>query len=303
MNENKQSIPVNEDLPEVKVTKNSRFSLIWIIPLVSAVIGGLLVFQTITQMGVPVTITFKNGSDLVAGKTPVKFNGIEVGTIKTVTPNKNLNGVIVKVTINRSASHIARKGSEFWVVRPEIGPRGITGLDTIFSGQYIEVIPGKGEPEKKFTGLETPLDEKRNEKGLHLLLKSELRGSLHSGSAVYYREIKVGEVEKSELASDSQFVNIYIFINEKYAPLVHENSKFWNASGIGLKVGLFGAKVQTESLQSILAGGVAFVTPNNAHMGTLAKDGDIFELNDKPDEMWLKWKPSIPISDIPESIN
>ena len=283
----------NENVPEVIVKKESRFSPIWIIPLVALGIGGWLLFQVLTQMGIPITIMFKDGTDLVAGKTYIKFNGINVGIVKSLDLSKDLKGVIVKANLNRSASHIAREGSSFWIVKPEIGPKGITGLDTIFSGQYIAVIPGHGKPEKIFTGIESPPDITQNEKGLHLLLKADRLGSLHAGAPVYYREIKVGEVERTELAQDSMHVNVYIFVDDTYSALVHQNTKFWNASGIGLNVGLFGAKMKTESLKAILTGGIAFATPNNQHMGPANENGDEFKLFEKPEDLWLKWKPEI----------
>jgi len=194
---------------------------------------------------------------------------------------------------DNSAAALVREGAAFWVVRPQVGPAGITGLDTLVSGVYIAAAPGTGEPTREFTGLEEPQLGSKNAPGLNLVLYSDRLGSLQVASPIYYREIQVGVVESFGLAENAEKVKIYIHISDKYAPLVREKTQFWNASGIKMTTNLLGMTIKTESLASVLAGGIAFGTPDNRRMGAEVKDGTVFELHDAPQKKWLKWKPKI----------
>lgn len=295
MNEqNEKSLKENE-LPEVVMVKHKRISIIWIIPIIAAGIGLWLIYTAIVGSGIPITITFKDGSN-IDSKTLIKYEGVAVGKINLIKLNNTLDGVIVKATLDRSASKLACAGSRFWVVRPKISFSGISGLETLISGSYIGVKPGKGFRTKFFKGLENPPIGDPNEAGLKIIIRADKLGSLHEGAPVYYREVKVGEVENYKLAGNAQTVDIGVNIIKKYAPLVCENTKFWNASGIGMSVSLFGAKVKTESLAAILTGGIAFATPNNQQMGPASKNGAVFQLYDKPEDEWLKWSPNIDLS-------
>ena len=204
--------------------------------------------------------------------------------------------MIVKARLKRSAAALAGSGAQFWIVSPKIGFSGISGLDTIISGSYIGVKPGKGPRVKFFEGLEDPPLGDMDNTGLKIIIKADKLGSLHPGAPVYYREVKVGDVETCELAENGQSVDINVGIFKKYAPLVCDNSQFWNASGIGMSVGLFGAKIKSESVEAILTGGIAFATPDNEQMGPPSKSGAIFSLYDNPKDEWLKWKPDIDLS-------
>lgn len=295
MNDKNEKKINEEELPEVVMVKHRRFSLIWIIPIIAAGIGVWLLLTAIVQSGIPITITFKNGAN-VDSKTLIKYEGVVVGNVSSVKLNKDLDGVTVKASLNRSAKGLASEGSLFWVVRPQISYSGITGLETLISGSYIGVKPGKGAKTKIFKGVEEPPVENLDEGGLKIILRSDKLGSLHPGAPVYYREIKVGEVTSYKMEGNSQSVILYVNILKQYVPLIHENTKFWNASGIGMSLSLFGAKVKTESLESILTGGIAFATPNNDKMGALSKDNDVFALYDEPKKEWLKWQPDISIN-------
>lgn len=280
------------ELPEAVMVKHRRFSLIWIIPIIAAGIGIWLVYKTVIESGIPITITFKDGANIDL-RTLVKYQGVVVGKVNSVKLNNSLDGVILKARLDRSASKLARSGSMFWVVRPKIGFGGISGLETLISGSYIGVKPGAGSPARVFKGVENHPFGDLNGAKLKIIIKSDKLGSLHPGAPVYYREVKVGEVENHELAGNAQSVDIHVNIFRKYAPLVRKNTRFWNASGIGTSISLFGAKMKTESLEAILAGGIAFATPNNKQMGPVIEDGAVFFLYDEPENEWLKWKPDI----------
>jgi paraquat-inducible protein B len=155
---------------------------------------------------------------------------------------------------------------------------------------------GKGATQRAFVAMDAPAPAAKTPKQLQILLTADRRGSVKSGSPVYYRQVKVGEVNGAALAKTADTVNITCAIEKKYAPLVRENSRFWNVSDIGVDLGLFrGGQIKTESLESILAGGLAFATPDEDQMGATAKNGALFSLYDAPEDAWLAWRPKIPL--------
>ena len=183
--------------------------------------------------------------------------------------------------------------------------QGVRGLETLVGGAYIEARPGTGGAARSFAALDrAPTAAASEVAGLHVVLQAERLGSLKPGSPVYYREIKVGQIESHELGPTAERVHIHATIHEKYAPLVRENTVFWNASGIGVDIGFSGLQIQTESLESLLHGGIAFATPSGetgwfsgaaAEVAAPAKDGALFKLHPKLDKKWLKWSPKIPL--------
>jgi len=191
---------------------------------------------------------------------------------------------------------IARVGSQFWVVKPELGLIKTSNLETLVTGQYIEVLPAAKNlgPQKSFMALASPPEAVKREDGLSLVLSAARRGSLKAGVPVTYREITVGKVTGYELGQTADRVLIHILIEPKYAPLVRSGTRFWNTSGFDFDVGLFrGATVRTESLETMIQGGVAFATPDGERMGSPARPEQTFALFDKFEEEWLGWAPKI----------
>src|SRR5690606_12120886 len=169
-------------------------------------------------------------------------------------------------------------------------------LETLVTGQYLEVLPASkpGAEQTHFVISSGPPNVSAREDGLRLVLSAARRGSIKPGGLVSYREIPVGKVTSFELGPTSDGVLIHVLIGPRYAPLVRSGSRFWNASGIGVEAGLFkGVKVRTESLEALIAGGIAFATPNNPEMGGPAQPGQTFALHDEPIELWLQWAPKI----------
>ncbi|MBC2606542.1 intermembrane transport protein PqiB [Pelagicoccus albus] len=273
---------------------NSKSSLlIWVVPLVALLVGGYMIVKDLQEQGPTITIVFEEGSGLEAGKTVLRYKGLAVGTVESVALTGDLSKVEATLQLQKSAKGLAREGSKFWILRPEIGLEGITGLDTLISGPTIQVLPGVGPNRKHFTALDrAPL--KGSEVGYTYLLSVDQLGSLKVGSPVLYRQFKVGEVVATSLAPDATGIQIKIQINSPYDKLVRTDSIFWNASGIALKVGLLGAKIQTDSLQSVLAGGIMFATPEGKEgLSPLASENTEFILQPEFDEEWLEWQPSI----------
>ncbi|HTX22080.1 MAG TPA: MlaD family protein [Candidatus Aquilonibacter sp.] len=283
------------DLPKAKIRKQSRFSLVWFVPLIAAMVAAWLVFNEIWQAGPLITIQFNDGNEIVANQTILRYRGVRVGTVRSVELTRDGQHVEVRARLDRSAESLAREGSLFWIVHPEFGTGGLHGLETIVSGPYIQVEPGNGGKQTKFIGAEEPPILKTSEGGVEIILTTSNLGELTVGSPVYYRGIEVGSVWYFELGNDSTAVNVHILIETNFAPLVRADSEFWNAGGISFQLGLFsGLSMNAETVKSLLIGGIAFATPSPP--GILATNGSIFPLNEKVDDNWLKWSPAIGIT-------
>ena len=286
------------DLPQAKIKRQPRVSMIWIVPLAAAIVGGWLVFKYVRQMGPVISIQFSDGNEIKANQTTLRYRGVRVGEVLSVKLTHDLEHVEVRARLDKPAENLARDGSVFWVVRPEVGAGGLHGLETIVSGPYIQVQPGGGKEQKSFIGAEKPPILKSSEGGLEIILTTPSLGSLTVGAPVYYRGMEVGSVRYFVLGKDSTAVNIHVLIETNYAPLVRTDSKFWNAGGIGVHFGLFsGFSMSAESLKALVIGGIAFATPQSP--GILVTNGVIFPLNDKVDGKWLKWSPAITITNAP----
>jgi paraquat-inducible protein B len=289
-----QNPQTEEKLPKAKVKpRHWRFSVVWIVPLVAAIVAGYLVFQRMREFGPKITVAFRDVSGVRAGETTVQYRGVVVGEVKAVSLRADQKAALVTLRFKRWATSIAREQTQFWIVRPQFQGGSITGLGTIVAGPYIEIRPGEGNERRKFTGLEeTPAATDRN--GLKIVLLSAHLGAVKSGSPIYYRGIEVGIVERRELSTNAQTVETHALIQKRYMTLVRAGSKFWNVSGIDVKLGLFrGAEINVESLRSVWGGGVSFVTPTDP--GESVTNGAVFSLYDEPKKEWLEWSPKIEI--------
>jgi paraquat-inducible protein B len=295
MSEARDPQKASEELPEAKEeVRKWSFPVVWVVPLVAAIVAGYLILHRAYESGPKITIAFKDAGGLKAGQTPIKYRGVPVGEVTALELEGNLQRVLVRARLRRSGSAIAREGSVFWIVRPEVGIGNITGLTTVMTGPEIEVLPGAGKPKSEFVGLENP-PVAQERKGLKIILRAARMGSLKLGSPVTYRGIEVGAVQDSRLGPDATTVDIHVYIKRRYEKLVRNGSKFWDVSGIDVKAGLFrGLEINVESLRTVMAGGIAFATPDDPKDGA-AKDGATFLLNDKPRKEWLEWAPKIPI--------
>jgi len=285
MTEEKTETPPTDTIPEVEVQSRIRqFSFVWIIPLVAALIGVWLVYKAQSEKGPTITITFQTAEGFEAGTTKIKYKDVELGQIEEINLSPDLGHVVVTAKLVRQAEDLISENTRFWVVRARINVSGVTGLQTLFSGVYIGLDPGKpGKKARHFTGLEQPPIVTTDLPGRYFLLLAERRSSLDIGSPVYYRQIRVGQVVGYQLAEDGQAVSIKIFINTPYQRYVNKNTRFWNASGVDLSIDAKGVKVNTESLVTLLVGGIAFDVPNYLEPGGPAAEGEVFNLYNSQD--------------------
>jgi paraquat-inducible protein B len=266
--------------PRVAGKNRLRLSLVWVVPIVAVIAGIILGARTWLGTGPTITIAFRTAEGLEPGRTEVRFKEVVVGRLQRVELSPDRERVLATVTLDAKASNMAVEDTRFWVVRPRIGATGISGLGTLLSGAYIGVDAGVSKNEqRRFTGLEVPPFVLRGEPGRSFVLEARQLGSLEVGSPVYYRRTRVGRVVGYELDALKDALTVLVFIESPYERLVTLESRFWNASGIDLTVDSKGLTVNTESLTSVLAGGIGFGPVEGAAPSAQAPDGHHFRLH------------------------
>ena len=266
--------------PTPRIKKKSGPSLVWLIPLVTALVGGWLIFKTLSEKGPEITITFKTAEGIEAGKTRIKYKEIEIGVVDSVHFSKDFSHVIVKADMGKETESFLKRDTRFWVVKPRLNIREASGLGTLLSGAYIEIEPGQGASQRHFAGLDRPPVVKADVAGIKIVLLTNKLGSIDTGSPIYYQGIMAGEILGWELGNDSKSIFIHAFIKAPYDKLVQSNTRFWNVSGVDISVGSEGISVHTESLQSLLYGGIAFDTPTTLKQVKENLEGLVFTLYD-----------------------
>lgn len=251
--------------PEVEI-ENRRYrwlpSMIWLLPILAAIIGAIFTYRELTQHGPMITVSFKTAEGLEAGKTRLRYKDVEVGTVKTISLAEDRSHVVVGIQLRKDATGFMARDSRYWVVRPRADLSGVSGLNTLLSGAYIGVDVGKSAVETDaFEGMETPPPLKYDEAGSLFRLRAKDIGSLDIGSPVLYRRVTVGRLTGYTLDERGENVILDIFINSPYDKFVGTNSRFWEASGIDAKFDANGVQINTQSLLTVAVGGIAFATP------------------------------------------
>jgi len=279
MSEENSEMKRAEQAPEALVQTKRSFSIIWVVPIIALLIGGWLTFKAMTEKGPVITITFETAEGLEAGKTKIKFKDVEVGKVTEIALNEDQSGVVVTAEMTKDSKRYLTEKTTFWVVRATVAAGKVSGLGTLLSGAYIGVNPSaEGDKTKHFKGLEKPPLITAGMPGRHFVLQSKELGSLDRGSPVYYRGIKVGQVVDYNFDHDRDGVDIKFFIGAPFHKKVLENSRFWNASGVDLKMDATGIKLDTQSLVSIMLGGIAFDLPTYMEPGKEAEQDRVFSL-------------------------
>ena len=266
------------------ITARRQLSTIWLLPLIALMIGLWLVWRAFMEGGVTITVQFPDAEGLESGKTQVVYNGLVVGQVNDLALMPDLKGVNVSIEMNRQMMPYLTVGARFWLVKPTVSMAGIRGLDTLLSGNYIGFLPGKDiEKSKRVYVAEKEPPAIQDPGGLHITLRTENLDSVVQGSPVYYRRLQVGEVINYNLSEDDQHVDIQVFVHSDYAHLVRMNTRFWNAGGVEVSGGLSSLKVRTQSLLSIIKGGIAFSTPDHEPEQPQGHNGALFTLYDDYD--------------------
>ncbi|MCX4160378.1 MULTISPECIES: intermembrane transport protein PqiB [Paraburkholderia] len=280
---------VPPDLPEPDIEPRRTWlpSLVWVIPLIAALIGIALVVKSVVDRGPTISILFSSAEGLEPGKTKVKYKDVDIGEVKTIKLINNHTQVEVVVQLTKEAEDFAVKDTRFWVVRPRVGTSGVSGLNTLLSGAYIGVDAGHSQDTQKlYTGLETPPPVTGDQRGHRFTLRGESLGSIDIGSPVYYRRVQVGQVVGFSLDKEGTGVTIQVFVSAPYDQYVGTNSRWWHASGVDLRLDSSGFTLNTQSLATVITGGLAFQSPSGQPIGQQAVDNATFRLGaDEADAM------------------
>ena len=263
-----------------KVSKQSGPSIVWLIPFVTLIVGGWLIVKTVSEQGPEITISFKTAEGIEAGKTRIKFKNVDIGVVEKIQFSEDFSSVLVTASFNQGTESFFRRDTRFWVVKPQLSLRGASGLSTLISGAYIEIEPGKGAEQSHFVGLEKQPVVTADEAGIKIVLITQKLRSIDRGSPIYYKGLLAGEVLGYELGNDRQSIYIHAFIKEPFDTLIKGNTRFWNVSGMDISLGADGFNIRTESLQSIVLGGIAFETKATLEQVNGDVENLIFTLHD-----------------------
>lgn len=248
--------------PAAEVRTKRSFSIVWVVPLVALIIGGWLAYKALSEEGPTITITFESAESLEAGKTKIKYKDVQIGEVTHIEISEDLSQVVVTAEMQKRTEDYMTDKSRFWVVRAQVGAGQISGLGTLFSGAYIGIDPKEeGKPQKHFKGLEVPPVLTADLPGRHFTLRANDLGSLGIGTQVNYRKVKVGKVVSYVLDVEQDNLKIKVFIQAPFHENVRKETRFYNASGVDFALDASGLRVNTDSLVSVVQGGIAFETP------------------------------------------
>jgi paraquat-inducible protein B len=272
----RDDIPLATAVPR----KSTRISVVWIIPILAAVVAIGIAVQSILSQGPTITIVLKEAQGIEAGKTLIKYKDVNIGQVTKVQLADGHKRVEVRAKIDKSATDLMVEDAKFWVVEPRVTLSGISGIGTLLSGNYIGFEAGKSDkPRRTFTALEVPPVVTGGQPGKEFSLRADNLSSLGIGSPVYYRRLQAGQIIAYDLARDGKAIDLKIFVNAPYDKYVNSSTVFWNASGVDVSVGAGGLEVHTESLVAVIAGGIAFETPSWASAAEPAAANTTFTLH------------------------
>jgi paraquat-inducible protein B len=268
-------VPESKGIPR----SHTRLSLVWIIPILAALVGAWIAVTRVLNEGPKITITFHSAEGLEAGKTKVRYNGVDIGTVTAIRLADDHQKVIVTAQMAPKTEGFLADDTKFWVVRPRISGANVTGLGTLISGAYIGLEIGTSKIHKRdFVALETQPVVTGEAPGRLFVLKTADLGSIDDGTPVFFRRLQVGQVASYALDPDGKLITVKIFVRAPYDQYVNPNTRFWHASGVDLSLSASGLKVQTQSVLSILIGGVAFETDSNSPVLPPADANTVFTL-------------------------
>lgn len=260
-------MPPVDELPSAlpDAPRRVRLPYVWILPIIVVIVGAFLAVREKIAEGTSIEITFHTADDLEPNKTKISYKAVEIGEVKEIHVSKDRREVVVEARIHRNATDYLVQDTRFWVVRPRVTGANVSGLGTLVSGAYISVDVGHSTvPEHHFTGLEVPPIVTSGLPGREYILHAADIGSLNIGSAVFYRHVPAGQVVAYSLDPGGASVTVKVFINSPYDRFVTQDTRFWQASGVDMSIDSEGVKLHTESIASILEGGVAYQTPKES---------------------------------------
>jgi paraquat-inducible protein B len=264
---------------QATVRKISQWSPIWIVPVAAVLIGSWMLYHTFQNQGPTVTLLASNAEGIISGKTQIKSRSVDVGKVVSVELSQDLKQVVIRARMNPGTANLLNDESQLWVVKPTIGRGGVSGLNTLLSGAYIELQPGKSDSGKYFFELlETPPIAPPDAPGVRIFLSSSDAAALAVGDPILYRGYDVGTVERSEFDMQKRNMRYQLFIRAPYDALVTENVRFWKSSGMALDMSAEGVRIEMASMATLLGGGVTFDVLDGWPAGNKAANNTDFQL-------------------------
>jgi paraquat-inducible protein B len=263
-----------------RTRRSRRVPVIWVIPLLAIAIGVWLAWDTLSREGPTIKVTFDSAEGLQAGQSQLKYRDIVLGTVKSLDLTPDHSHVVATIATTRQAEPLLTSQTVFWVVKPRLFAGNISGLDTLLSGSYVGMLPesGHGTAQRTFIGREDPPIIAATEQGHTFQLKANRLGSISLGSPVFFRDLTVGQVLGWDIGEMARSVTLRVFVRAPYDRYVTDETRFWNASGVSVKLGATGVEVQLESLRALLLGGVAFSTPDDKAEAAMTTQDHVFPL-------------------------
>lgn len=281
----------------IKARVKSRFypSAVWLFPILTCLVGAYLAYDYFANQGKVISIYYEDVSNVEAKKTKLKYLGVTVGEVINTKLADDQKRVLVQARLTKEYNKLAKVGSVFTLVQPEVGFQGVQGLDTLVSGPYIRVAPGDGKEIDSFGGEPGSPSGKNDGSTVSYFLMTEHADSLGNGDPVLFRGVKIGEVIKLEFSPTGQQVEVMIRIENRYVTFIRANSYFWISSGVEADIGILGAEIKVPTMQSLLSGGIVVNTPDPA--GPVARAQEKFLLNSKEPENWRSWSAKMQLNE------
>lgn len=259
--------------------RKKGWSLVWLVPLIAILVGAGLVVRTVLERGPDITITFKTADGIEPGKTKVRYKNVEIGVVERVELEDDLQHIRAVIRMSKSAKPLLVEDARFWVERPRVSGTNIEGLGTLLSGAFIGMDVGKSEvARREYQGLDRAPLVAFTEPGSHYLLRANQLGSLDTGAPIHYRRVSVGQVVSYEMDREGKGVNIQVFIRAPYDRFVNSETRFWEASGVDVELSAGGVRLETQSLNAMLSGGIAFETRGNPEAAKPVEANTVFRL-------------------------
>ena len=275
--ENTSTVSTHE--PEAKIKASKSLSAIWLVPLIALAIGLWMVYQQWANQGPLINITFNSAAGIEIKKTKLKTREVTIGEVTAISLLQDSEGVNISVRVNKEARNLLNQDSKFWVVSPKVTHAGISGLNTLLSGSYIEMSPGQSEQEQyNFEGLDEPPVTPYGTPGLHITLNSNAEFAYQAGDPIIYKGLTVGRVEDIFFNFYERVVYYNAFIKDPYHKLITANTRFWNASGVKVDLTSEGISLQTGNLETMLTNGITFGIPDGEIPGEVVTDRAYFDI-------------------------
>lgn len=268
-----------------KANHQSHFNSIWLVPLIALLVAGWMLYQDWASKGPVITIISESAEGIEVGKTTIKELSVVIGKVTDVKINETFDKAILTVQMNQGTKAMLREDTQFWVVKPRVGAQGVSGLDTLLSGAYIDIAPGtKGKLTKNFTMLEQPPLSTAQDEGIRLKLFNSENSQLSVGTTVHFRGYPVGHIEKVGYDIERKALTYQIFIHAPYDALVNDAIQFWMTPGLLVKSSAKGIEVRLDSFENFVSGGISFGLPTDASPGGSVEDLSEFRLYSTKEE-------------------